>query len=750
MASTPPSSSPQPEPSASIRAEPSRSLAPPLASVQDERDWYRLIALTIGLALLLLAAGIANAQGPGEPVPERPASTAVRSAVPAGSSSAGGAPTAPAPNTSARAAQVATRLLDTSGAGRLLLHDKSGNTALAPWVDSDVQVSISGVIAHVTLRQGFINVAEDWVAGEYTFPLPADGAIREMRLVLANREIVGQIEEREEARRTYEAAKAAGQQVGLLEQQHADIFGLNVANIPPGERIDVVLKYVQPLHLEAGAFEFRFPMTITPRYAPAKVSAVDRRPTPASVLRTAILDDAEDYRALASLEVTLDLGIAADSMISPSHGFELRSDAYGHQLTLRDGKVAMNRDFVLRFSPSAQDQPRFGVYSEARDGYHYALAMIVPPNTLPVQRRPREMIVVVDTSGSMQGESMRQARRAAQLALDALTPTDRLNVIAFSDEPTALFPFAVPADRHQIRKAREFLRGLDANGGTEMHKALTRALDVRPPADHLRQVVFVTDGAVSSDGSLESLVRRLRGEARLYPVGIGSAPATHLMQRLAEVGRGTYTQIVTLTEVAERMSALFARLEHPVLTDITIAWPAGAEVWPQEVPDLYAGEPLLVSARLPSAAGTVELAGRYGGSGATWQAQIPLAGAIGADGVGVLWAQRKVATLLADGTRSGFGGDDVRAMVVETGLRHGLLTPHTSFVAVERERDRPLFASLEDAVVPALAPAGGRRVGYLATATPAPWLSSMALFLMLFGGLLLTLSRASAERRCPV
>ncbi|MEO0422854.1 MAG: marine proteobacterial sortase target protein [Pseudomonadota bacterium] len=717
-----------------------------MSSAQDERDWYRLIALTIGLAVLLLAAGIANAAPQGEPLPERPAASRPASTS-AGSSS--GAPTAPAPGTSARAAQVATRLLDTSGAGRLLLHDEAGNSALAPWVDSDVDVRISGVVAHVTLRQGFINVAEGWVAGEYTFPLPADGAIRDMRLVLADREIVGQIEERAQARATYEAAKAAGQQAGLLEQQRSDIFGLNVANIPPGERIDVVLEYVQPLHLETGAFEFRFPMTITPRYSPTEISAADRRPTPAAVLRTAILDDAEDYRALASLEVTLDAGIAADSMVSPSHAFDVRSDAAGHQLTLRDGKVAMNRDFVLRFSPAAQDQPRFGIYTEARDGYHYALAMVVPPNTLPTQRRPREMIVVVDTSGSMQGESMRQARRAAQLALDALMPTDRLNVIAFSDEPTALFPFPVPADHHQIRKAREFLRRLDANGGTEMHKALTRALDVRPPTDHLRQVVFVTDGAVSSDGSLESLVRRLRGEARLYPVGIGAAPATHLMQRLAEVGRGTYTQIATLTEVAERMSGLFARLEHPVLTDITIAWPPGAEVWPQEVPDLYAGEPLLVSARLPSAQGVVALEGRYGGSGSTWQAEIPLASAIEADGVGVLWAQRKVATLLADGTRSGRSQDDVRAMVVETGLRHGLLTPHTSFVAVERARERPLFASLEDTVVPTLAPAGGRQVGYLATATPAPWLGSVALFMLLFGALLLTLSRASSTRACP-
>jgi Ca-activated chloride channel family protein len=731
-----------------------------------EREWQRLVLFVVALAFLLVLAGAVNAQSamPTDdelPATRRPPADEGSPLRTTAASNAGGAGvgTRIAPARAAGAAQgagaqghrrgvLAHRTLDASGSGRMLLTDGDGNRLLAPWLDTDVDVTVSGVIARVTVRQGFLNVSDRWVAGDYTFPLPGDAAVQAMRLDVAGRQIVGEIQPRVEARETYERAKADGKLAGLVEQQRDDVFAVGVANIPPGERVDVVMEYVQPVAFDADGFAFRFPMTITPRYQPATLSAPGRAaealegPRPALV--HALLDESQDYRALASVRLRVDGSVDPASLVSHSHPVEHSIDSFGAEVRLRDRKVPMDHDFVLRWQPAGGAVPDVAVFTESLDGETYALAVVVPPTVLPETPLPREMILVIDVSGSMQGQSIRQARRAATFALDALTPADRINVIAFNGTTRTLFPFAVPADHHAVRRARDFLRGLKADGGTEMYPALAQAFSPRPPADHLRQVVFVTDGAVGGEADLIALIRRERGEARLFPVGIGAAPASHLMQRMADAGQGSYTQIGTVDEVGERMAELFTKLEHPVLTGIEVRWPGVAEPWPQAVPDLYAGEPLMLTARVPDADGVLRLSGWLGRR--PWSQQVALNDRVPAPGVGILWARRKVAALTS-GAGTPLSAEQVRDEVTEIGLRHSLTTRYTSFVAVERQPIRPLMASLEDTLVPTLAPAGGRRVGYPSTATPAPAQLSLACVALLFGALLWTLGGSDRPRR---
>ena len=276
--------------------------------------------------------------------------------------------------------------------------------------------------------------------------------------------------------------------------------------------------------------------------------------------------------------------------------------------------VPADRDFVLEWAPAVGDAPGAALFTEQVDGETYALLMVMPPSG-PVESRalPRETVFVIDTSGSMHGPSMEQARRALLFALDRLRPDDSFNVIRFADDTEALFQQSVPAEPRALEMARLFVGDLGAGGGTMMLPALRRALRDAPHprsvSAAVRQVVFITDGAVGNEAELFRAIREDLGETRLFTVGIGSAPNGHFMRRAAEHGRGTFTYIGRPDEVAPKMEELFGKIDSPVLTDVEVVWsdPA-AETWPERVPDLYRGEPVVMAARLPSV---------FSGSGAT-------------------------------------------------------------------------------------------------------------------------------------
>jgi Ca-activated chloride channel family protein len=406
----------------------------------------------------------------------------------------------------------------------------------------------------------------------------------------------------------------------------------------------------------------------------------------------------------------------------------------------------MDHDFELLWRPVASDAPRGMVFAETVDGEPHYLLMVMPPDDgTATSRMPREMVFVVDTSGSMHGVSIAQAKQALQRALSGLQPGDRFNVVEFNSYPTPLFAESLPASASNTAMALAFVSRLEANGGTEMDAALQLALRTPPQPGYLRQIIFVTDGAVGNEEALFELIEARLGDARLFTVGIGSAPNSWFMRKAAEAGRGTFTTISALNEVAEKMDRLFRKLENPQLTNIELQWPGGTavEAYPSIVPDLYLGEPVAV--RVKASTGFRPGAGlRIVGNSiaGTWTADVPLAADAQSPGVAALWARARIADLL-DRQRRGADETETRNAIVTTALMHHLVSRYTSLVAVDKTPARPAGDLLAREQVPNLVATGqGNRAisGFPATATNAAELRQRGLLMVLATLLMLVMS----------
>ena len=345
-------------------------------------------------------------------------------------------------------------------------------------------------------------------------------------------------------------------------------------------------------------------------------------------------------------------------------------------------------------------EPRGVFYSEEVDGERYDLLMVMPPDApgAVASRLPRETIFIIDTSGSMTGSSIVQAREALLLALDKLQPTDRFNVIRFSDQASSVFTDSVPASRGALEKARAFVSGLNADGGTYLFPALQIAFRNPAPGGLVPQVIFATDGQLNDEAQAVAFLKGNLGVRRLFPVAIGSAPNAALLRRLAALGRGSFTQIADTGNVAPAMAALFAQLDAPMLQQIEVRWSdPSAEAWPARTPDLYLGEPLVLTARSRDAGGPVSVSGSRGDS--TWEDSFPKAAKLKGAGIDKLWARRKIQGL-TDSLQEGADAGEVRRAIVELGIRHHLVTDYTSLVAVDEQATAPRGAKPVRRVVP--------------------------------------------------
>ena len=317
------------------------------------------------------------------------------------------------------------------------------------------------------------------------------------------------------------------------------------------------------------------------------------------------------------------------------------------------------------------------------------------------------MIFVIDNSGSMGGVSIIQAKASLIYALGRLQPADRFNVIRFDHTMDVLFPTPVPADREHLGQATAFVGALQANGGTEMVPAMRAALSDTAGGDsnHVRQVVFLTDGAIGNEQQLFETISALRGRSRIFMVGIGSAPNTYLMTRAAELGRGAFTHIGSVEQVEERMRGLFAKLENPAVTNLTAKFSdAAADITPAAIPDLYRDEPLILAAKLDKLAGSVEIKGRIGDR--PWVVTLPLANAAEGKGLSKLWARRKIADAEVARTTRAAAPEDADKTILTLALEHQLVTRLTSLVAVDKTPSRPEGETLKVAELPINLPAG--------------------------------------------
>lgn len=620
---------------------------------------------------------------------------------------------------------------DQVGAGSLLNRTERGYRSLLRG-QAHYQVEIHGLVARVRVRQEFFNPGPDWLEAIYVMPLPADAAVNQLQLRIGEQVIEGAIQERAAARQAYVQARAAGQRAGLMEQQRPNLFTTQVANIGPGERIQVQLTWLQTVPYAQGEFTLRLPLTLKPRYIPG----ISRDLPPLThgwALPTAQVPDApwitppQRYADTkdplrASLQVRVTPGFTLAGFEAPYHEIAVSRQGEQYEVLPQDGTLLMNRDFVMRWRPVPQQAPVAAYFTETVAGQDHGLIMLLPPTgPQAVSIPPRQLVLVIDTSGSMAGASMAQAKQALQTALARLRPQDRFNVIAFDSDYQALFPQPVAADNRARERARRFVASLNADGGTNMAGPLQAALGGQTGTEDeslLSQVVFITDGSVGNETALLQLIQRHIGGQRLFTVGIGAAPNAYFMRKAAQFGRGTFTFVGSAGEVQRAMEQLLTGIEQPVLTDLKVELEgAEAELFPRPVPDLYLGQPLLIKARLDGPPSGVRVSGRF--QGQPWHTRLDLGQGEQAAGVATLWARAKVAHLQDEGVRQGNAGQ-FRQAILELGLRHRLVTPYTSFVAVETVPARPRSELLHPSPVPNLMPAGSLQaapaVGYPATA----------------------------------
>jgi Ca-activated chloride channel homolog len=555
------------------------------------------------------------------------------------------------------------------------VHGPNTPATVLPATATEVEIEVAGMVAHARVRQRFINPGNDFLEGQYRLPMPADSAVYAMRIELDGRLIEGEIREREAARVEYEAAKSAGMATALVERQAADMFSTRVANIPPQSEVNVEIEYFQNIGYRDGRFELVFPLTLRPRYGSTPVDDLGAALDAAAPAATST-----GITLPARIDVRVAAGIPILAPQSASHSIAVSGKNKDFRIHTRSERIAADRDFVLSWAPLPGAAAQAAGFVEEIDGKRYVSLMLVPP-TQTGPRLSRELILVLDSSGSMMGAAWNGAQKAADFALTQLRPGDYFNVVDFDSSATALSPMSLPMNAQAIATARDFVATRTADGGTEIAGAIDTALSLPPINGLVRQVVFITDGAVGNEDEIYRQIAARGSDARLFMVGIGNAPNRAFLRRSAELGRGFAEIIESIDAIDKPLSAMFRRIDAPVLTGIDVQWPGDAEAWPKAFPDLYSGEPLWLTSRIDGGPGEVKL--RAQGQTGIFSKSLSTAQATPAVGIAKIWARRKIQALEDDLT---LGADEatVRAEVLRTALEHRLLSRFTSFVAVEK------------------------------------------------------------------
>jgi Ca-activated chloride channel family protein len=582
---------------------------------------------------------------------------------------------------------------DQPGSGALLALVRADNPQQSrievplPLQHTDVHAVITGYVGSVDVTQQFANPYDEKIEAVYLFPLPEKAAVSEFVMTIGERKIRGILRDKEEAQRIYQDARAQGYRASLLVQHRPNVFEQKVANIEPGKRIDVNIRYFHTLAYEDGWYSFVFPTVVGPRYNPAgskdPVAAVPRGDSRAPVPGTAVsyLRPSERSAHDISIAVDVDAGVAIEQ-VSASHAIKTTMDGRNRaHVELASASTIPNRDFVLRFRVAGDEiKSSFLTYTDPKSKQGYFTLMIYPPSGLAaLARRPLEMVFVIDTSGSMSGRPLEQAAAAVSAALDRLGDRDTFQIMNFSTYVSSLAAAPLPATRQNRERGKHYLRTLVGDGGTEMLSGIRAALSYAPDPQRERFVAFLTDGYIGNEAEIFAEVHSLIGNARIFSFGVGSSVNRYLLDGLATEGRGAASYLALEDSAEDVMSYFFERISHPALTDVSIDWRglAVSEVYPRRMPDLFVGRPVVVTGRFKGGADAVAVRGRAGRESLAFN----LAPVVAQPAIRTLWARLKIDDLARRFAVSGSG--DLAEGIRSTALEYGLMSAYTSFVAVD-------------------------------------------------------------------
>ncbi|WP_057465365.1 VIT and VWA domain-containing protein [Pseudovibrio sp. POLY-S9] len=587
----------------------------------------------------------------------------------------------------------------------------NGQQAELPLLSAHYDVDVVGDIAQVTLSQTFLNPNDVPLHATYLFPLNQKAAVHAMEMELEGQRIVAQIKEKQEANAVFKQAKAEGKAASLLTQHRPNMFTQDIANLMPGKSVTVHLQYVQSVPKVDGAYELVVPMVVGPRYEGATEPAqqgkpdamsgsddvdvvsgweIDRLPTYPQVLGVSTSEAIDSRRV--SLDMSMTVALPISGLWSSTHKLSISGDETKKQATFEKAKEVDNKDFVLRYELAAETSVTAGIdsyYEEEKGGF---FSLLIEPPKVPAEATigKRELVFVLDTSGSMGGAPIAASKAFMRAAINNLRPDDYFRILRFANETTAFEEQSLIASEHNKQAGLEYVSGLYAGGGTELNAALKAAFGTQQPKDTTRIVVFLTDGYIGNERKVIQTVANRIGNARLYAFGVGSSVNRFLLEALATEGRG-YARYVGADESFHETAEAFAKdLKTPVLTDVSIDW-NGLEVEeqsPTKLPDLFEGRALRVLGRYQkSGKHTIFISGLVNGKAARMPLEIDLSGKTQQQSpekkaLPIIWAREQIFAKNRAYTIGGSSNQALKNEIIKLGLDHSLQTRFTSFIAV--------------------------------------------------------------------
>ncbi|MBY0545765.1 MAG: VIT and VWA domain-containing protein [Candidatus Obscuribacterales bacterium] len=585
------------------------------------------------------------------------------------------------------------------GSGALMAMVGGKQAGQCPLRHTDVKAQVSGYVARVSVKQKFLNPFKDKIEAIYTFPLPENAAVDEMTMRIGDRVIHGNIKKREEARDIYEQAKSRGYVASLLDQERPNIFTQSVANIEPGEQVEIEIKYVDLLPYEAGNFTFNFPTVVGPRFNPGAATgktgsgrAFDTDIVPdASKITPPVAAEGTRAGHDISIELNIAAGVPISNVQSKLHEVKVtQSGADGAHVVLTNKATIPNKDFVVSWSVAKDSlQSGYLTHRDEKSGY-FTLMLLPPKRVTPKEIAPKEMVFLIDCSGSQRGKPLEKAKETMDYIVDHMNPNDSFQILSFNNNVTELAPSPLRNSPETRARAKAFIDGLHANGGTWMAPAVEKVCAL-PADDHrLRVVVFMTDGYVGNDFQVRSIVRKSRGNARWFPFGTGNSVNRFLIDGIAKDGGGEPEYVLLNSPGPEVGAKFYKRISSPVLTDVKLDFNGVSvkEVYPVEISDVWAERPLYFKGRYTKpGAGTVTLSGFSAGKPYKQELKIVFPEKQNSNEViKSVWARAKVDRLMAEdfaGAQSGTVNPELKDEIVKTALDYHLMTQYTSFVAVE-------------------------------------------------------------------
>jgi len=542
---------------------------------------------------------------------------------------------------------------------------------------------ISGVIADVTVTQVYKNEGKKTLEAIYVFPASTRAAVHAASMSIGERRIEAKIQERDEARKQYEQARQEGQTAALLEQQRPNVFQMNVLNILPGDEIKVELNYTELLIPEDGLYEFIYPTVVGPRYS--NISEKEAGPTEFFV-KNPYLHEGQNATYTFGLALSLNSPLPISEIASPSHDLEVDFKDKNHaEIRLAEDVAHGNRDVVIRYS-LADRNIQTGVMTYRGEKENFFLLMMEPPKrTEQKEIVPREMIFIVDVSGSMNGFPLDVSKELMHNLLSGLRSVDSFNILTFAGDNRVFAPESLRATPDNVQKALTFMNALHSGGGTELLPALKQALAFPHETGMSRIVVIATDGFVRVEREAFELIHNNLGEANFFPFGIGSSVNRHLIEGMAHAGKGEAFVVLNSAEAKKKAERFQSYIQSPVLQGIAVEMDEfnASDLEPLQLPDLFAERPVVLFGKFKGdAKGTIRVSGRS--ARGTFRREI----AVTADGANAenkalreLWARQRVMRL--NDLNVLFPNEEEKKQITELGLKYSLLTPFTSFIAVD-------------------------------------------------------------------